>query len=65
MGKKFITIQINTFPYRVYLNNLHKVYKVVKKTLPQIPVYQRKNSSRKESLETVPDGFVSFEDNDI
>lgn len=60
MGKKYIPIELNTLQYRVYLENLHKIYKVVKKPLPIIPKFSKRSTSRKESLETIPDALSYF-----
>jgi hypothetical protein len=65
MGKKYIPIELNSLPYRVYLSNLHKIYKVAQKILPPIPTFCRRNNSRKESLETVPDVLAYFEAKDL
>ena len=56
MGKKYIPIDIHALQYRVYLENLVKIYKVVRKQLPAIPKFAKRSLSRKESLETIPDG---------
>lgn len=55
MGKKYIPIELHTMQYRVYLENLQKIYKVARKQLPVIPKFAKRSSSRKESLETIPD----------
>lgn len=65
MGKKYIPIELQCVQYRVYLENLHKIYKVVKKQLPAVPKYSRRISSRKESLETVPDTLPYFEESQV
>lgn len=54
MGKKYIPIQISSYQYRAYLTDLNKIYKIARKTHPQVPAYSR-CVARKESLETVPD----------
>jgi hypothetical protein len=47
MGKKYIPIEMNTIQYRVYLENLSKIYKKVKKPLPMLPKYTKRSGSRK------------------
>lgn len=59
MGKKYIPIQISSYQYRAYLIDLNKIYKIARKTHPQVPAYSRA-ISRKESLETVPDELARF-----
>ncbi len=61
MGKKYIPIELHTMQYRVYLENLLKIYKVAKKQLPAIPKFPKRTFSRKESLETIPDGSCLLE----
>lgn len=52
MGKKYIPIKIQELTYKIYLDNLIKIYKVTKRASLPIPLYQKKSVSRKESLET-------------
>lgn len=52
MGKKYIPIKIQDLTYKIYLDNLVKIYKVTKRASLAIPLYQKKSVSRKESLET-------------
>lgn len=59
MGKKYIPIQISCYQYRAYLTDLHKIYKIARITLPQVPAYSR-TVARKESLETVPDELAEL-----
>lgn len=54
MGKKYLPVEINQLPYKIYLDNLHKIYRVNKITIRSIPAYQ-KNIRRKESIETLTD----------
>jgi hypothetical protein len=61
MGKKYIPIELHTMQYRVYLENLQKIYKVARKQLPAIPKFAKRSTSRKESLETIPDGSYLLE----
>lgn len=63
MGKKYIPIQINTYQYRAYLTDLHKIYKIARKTHPQLPSFSR-SVNRKESLETIPDELAEFQLNE-
>lgn len=58
MGKKYVPIKMNGYGYRVYLEDVMKVYKSVKKTAIPIPAFQRKGTNRKDSLETVADSMV-------
>jgi hypothetical protein len=52
MGKKYIPIKIHDLAYKVYLDNLVKIYKVAKRTALPIPVFHKKSVSRKDSIET-------------
>lgn len=52
MGKKYIPVKMNKLDYRIYLDNVEKVYKVNKKNIPKIPPYARKTIFRKNSFET-------------
>lgn len=55
MGKKYIPIKINEISYKVYLDNLVKIYKVTKRASVPIPVFRKKSVSRKDSLDTSPE----------
>lgn len=52
MGKKYIPIKIQELTYKIYLDNLVKIYKVTKRPSLPIPSFQKKSVSRRESLET-------------
>lgn len=55
MGKKYIPVKINNGDYRIYLENVEKVYRVNKKQMPPIPTYAKKRLSSKISLKTEPE----------
>ncbi len=52
MGKKYIPIKICDYSYKVYLDNLVKIYKVNKRIEIPIPPYYKKSVSRQDSIET-------------
>jgi hypothetical protein len=52
MGKKYIPVQLHGLSYKIYLDNLVKVYKCPKKGNIPIPPFNKKGVSRKESIET-------------
>lgn len=52
MGKKYIPIKIQDLTYKIYLDNLIKIYKVTKRSSLPIPLFQKKSVSRKDSLDT-------------
>lgn len=52
MGKKYIPIKIQDCSYKVYLDNLVKIYKVSKRNEIPIPAYNKKSVSRSDSVET-------------
>lgn len=54
MGKKYIPVKINQADYRIYLDNVEKVYKVNKKNIPSIPTFAKKTLFRKASIQTEP-----------
>lgn len=57
MGKKYIPVKINNMDYRVYLDNVEKVYKVSKKNIPSIPSFSKNTKRtllRKASIHTEP-----------
>lgn len=60
MGRKYIPIELHAYQYKVYLPDIKKIYKLAKKTHPVIPKFSKKNCSRKESLETIPDTMAYF-----
>ncbi len=65
MGKKYIPIEMHQYQYKVYLSDVKKIYKLAKKTHPPIPQFSKKNCSRKESLETIPDRLIYFESKEL
>jgi len=54
MGKKYIPVVMRNCDYRVFLENVSKVYTKVHKIIPPPPPY-KKTAIRKESLETCGD----------
>lgn len=52
MGKKFIPIKMHQLPYKVYLDNLHKIYKCPKRTALPVPPFEKRTASRKASMDT-------------
>lgn len=61
MAKKYIPVMINGVEYRVYLENVQKIFKIEIRKRVAIPVYSKKTFSRKISLETSPDSTVYFD----
>lgn len=61
MGKKFVPVKINGCSYRIYLDNVEKIFKRAKKTHLPIPAFQKKMVSRKSSVETCPDCTPFFD----
>jgi len=54
MGKKFIPVKMHELTYKVYLDNLVKIYKCARKTTLPVPSFNKKSVSRKASIETTP-----------
>ncbi len=65
MGRKYIPIELHTCQYKVYLPDIQKIYRLAKKTHPDIPKYSKKNCSRKESLETIPDTLTYYQSSEL
>lgn len=63
MGKKYIPVKVNGLSYKVYLDNIEKIYKNTSKTSVPIPPFHKKLVSRKSSLETCPDCEPYFDIN--
>lgn len=55
MGKKFIPIKMRELSYKVYLDNLVKIYKCAKRTSIPIPPFRKMSVSRKASIDTTPE----------
>lgn len=55
MGKKFIPVQLQGLNYKVYLENLVKIYKCARKPSIAPPAYRPKGVSRKASIDTTPE----------
>lgn len=53
MGKKFIPIKMHELTYKVYLDNLLKIYKCVKRASLPVPPFIKKSVSRKASIDTI------------
>ncbi len=52
MGKKFIPVQLHQLAYKVYLDNLVKIYKSSRKPSIPPPPFGPKTVSRKASIDT-------------
>lgn len=52
MGKKFIPVQLHSLTYKVYLENLVKIYKCARKPSIPPPAFRPKGVSRKASIDT-------------
>ena len=50
MGKKFIPVKMHELSYKVYLDNLIKIYKFARKTSLPVPPFNKKGVSRKASI---------------
>jgi hypothetical protein len=55
MGKKFVPVAMGGYLYKVYLDDIHKIYKKIEKTEKPIPPFRSSNLMRKQSQETQPD----------
>jgi hypothetical protein len=53
MGKKFIPVKMHEMTYKVYLDNLVKIYKCAKKTTLPVPPFLKTGVSRKASIDTI------------
>jgi hypothetical protein len=52
MGKKFIPVKMHELGYKVYLDNLMKIYKCAKKVSLPVPAFAKMGVSRKASIDT-------------
>ena len=46
MGKKFVPLSRRNIKIRLYLEDIHKVHKVLKKKLPAVPEFEEKVLNR-------------------
>lgn len=59
MGKKYIPIVMGSCNYKVWIDNINRVFKHSKKITPPIPAFAKAKVSRKDSLETQQDEETS------
>jgi len=52
MGKKYLPVHVGNLLQRVYLEDLHRIHRFIKKTCPLIPPYSKLKINTKTSLET-------------
>lgn len=50
MGKKYIPITMGGYNYKIWIDNLNRVFKQTKKITPQIPAYAKHKLLRKDSM---------------
>lgn len=50
MGKKYIPVTMGGCHYKIWIDNLERVFKHSKKITPQIPAYGKPKLARKDSM---------------
>lgn len=55
MSRKYIPVEINSHPYKIYLDNVVRIYKFTRQSHVPLPPYEIKDVSEKECFELETD----------